>query len=143
VTAEAPKSQVVAKIGDQVVTTQELDNEFRLDNVPVEKRKDPESIKRVLGELVSRKYMVQQALEAKLDREPTVLLDMLRARELVLANALVTRNVTKKADSISQSDVNAYIANNPLKFADRQLMSVDQISFPLNATSQAVIDATK
>lgn len=34
---EAPKSQVVARIGDEVVTTQELDNEFRLANVPTEK----------------------------------------------------------------------------------------------------------
>src|ERR1700683_579499 len=62
VTTEAPKSQVGAKIGNQVVTVQELDNEFRLANVPAEKRKDPEMIKRVLGELVTRKYLVQQAL---------------------------------------------------------------------------------
>ena len=32
---------------------QELDNEFRLANVPVEKRKDPEIIKRVLGESIA------------------------------------------------------------------------------------------
>ena len=143
VTAEAPKSQVVAKVGDQVVTVQELDNEFRLSNVPVEKRKDPEIIKRVLGELVTRKYIVQQAIEAKLDREPTVLLDILRSKELVLANAFATRDVTTKSSAISKGDIENYIANNPLKFADRQLLSVEQISFALAATSQAVIDATR
>ena len=143
VTAEAPKSQVVAKVGDQVVTVQELDNEFRLANVPVEKRKDPEVIKHVLGELVTRKYIVQQAIEAKLDREPTVLLDILRSKELVLANAFATRDVTTKSSAISKGDIENYIANNPLKFADRQLLSVEQISFALAATSQAVIDATK
>src|SRR5579859_4627573 len=93
VTADAPKSQIVAKVGDQVVTVPELENEFRLANIAVEKRKDPEIIKRVLGELVTRKYMVQQALEAKLDREPTVLLDVLRSKELVLASALAARDV--------------------------------------------------
>jgi EpsD family peptidyl-prolyl cis-trans isomerase len=143
VTAEAPKSQVVAKVGDQVVTVQELDNEFRLSNVPVEKRKDPEIIKHVLGELVTRKYIVQQAIEAKLDREPTVLLDILRSKELVLANAFATRDVTTKSSAISKGDIENYIANNPLKFADRQLLSVEQISFALAATSQAVIDATR
>jgi EpsD family peptidyl-prolyl cis-trans isomerase len=143
VTAEAPKSQVVAKIGDQVVTVQELDNEFRLANVAMERRKDPEIIKRVLGELVTRKYMVKQALDAKLDREPTVLLDILRSKELVLANALATRDLTTKAGAISKGDIDNYIANNPSKFADRQLLSVEQISFQLGATSQAVIDATK
>ncbi len=143
VTAEAPKSQVVAKIGNEVVTVQELDNEFRLGNVTSEKRKDPDTIKRVLGELVTRKYLVQLAVDAKLDREPTVLLDILRSKELVLANALASRNVITKSSSISATDIDNYIAHNPLKFANRQLMSVEQISFPLSSTSQALIDATK
>ena len=143
VTTEAPKSQVVAKIGNEVVTVQELDNEFRLGNVSSEKRKDPDTIKRVLGELVTRKYLVQQALDAKLDREPTVLLDILRSKELVLANALASRDVTTKSSSISATDIDSYIAHNPLKFANRQVMSVEQISFPLSSTSQAVIEATK
>lgn len=143
VQSEAPKSQVVAKVGDQVVTIQELDNEFRLANVPVSMRKDPETVKRILGELVTRKYMVKQALDAKLDREPTVLLDILRSKELVLANALVARNVTTKSEAISQADIDSYMKNNPLKFANRQILSVEQISVPLSATSQAVIDATK
>jgi EpsD family peptidyl-prolyl cis-trans isomerase len=143
VTAEAPKSQVIAKVGNQVVTAPELENEFRLANVAVEKRKDPEIIKRVLGELVTRKYMVQQALEAKLDREPTVLLDILRSKELVLANALAVRDVTSKSSAISKSDIDSYIASNPQRFADRQLLSVQEITFALAATSQALIDATK
>jgi hypothetical protein len=57
----AAKGQVVANVGDQVVTTQELDNEFRWANVPPDKQKDPEVIKRVLSELVVRKYLLQQA----------------------------------------------------------------------------------
>jgi EpsD family peptidyl-prolyl cis-trans isomerase len=143
VTTEAQKSQVVAKIGNQVVTVQELDNEFRLDNVAVEKRKDPEIIRHVLGELVTRKYLVQQAIDAKLDREPTVLLDILRSKDLVLANALASRDVTTKNALVSKSDIDSYIANNPLKFANRQLLSVEQLSFPLGSTTPAVIDATR
>jgi EpsD family peptidyl-prolyl cis-trans isomerase len=140
---EAPNSQVVARVGNDVVTTQELDNEFRLANVPTDKRKDPEAIKHVLGDLVTRKYMVRQALDAKLDREPTVLLDILRARELVLANAVASRDLSAKGSAISKSDIDSYIAKNPLKFGSRQIVSVEQIVFPANATSQALIDATK
>jgi EpsD family peptidyl-prolyl cis-trans isomerase len=143
VQTEAPKGQVVAKIGNQVVTIQELDNEFRLDNVATEKRKDPDVIKRVLGDLVTRKYLVQQALDAKLDREPTVLLDILRSRELVLANALASRDVSTKSSSISKADVDDYIAKNPLKFANRQMLSAEQVSFPLSSASQALVDATR
>jgi EpsD family peptidyl-prolyl cis-trans isomerase len=140
---EAPKSQVVAHIGDEVVTTQELDNEFRLANIPTEKRKDPAAIRQVLGELVTRKYLVRQALDAKLDREPTVLLDMLRARELVLANAVGSRDLSKKSSAITKSDIDTYIANNPLKFANRQIVTVEEIVFPANASSQELADATK
>src|SRR5260370_17244574 len=143
VTTEDAKSQVVGKIGNEVVTVQELENEFRLGNVTAEKRKDPDTIKRVLGELVTRKYLVQQALDAKLDREPTVLLDILRSKELVLANALASRDVITKSSSISNTDIDNYITHNPLKFANRQVLSVEQISFPLSSTSQALIDATK
>jgi hypothetical protein len=36
---------------------QELENEFRLANVPVDKQKDPETLKRVMTDLVTRKYL--------------------------------------------------------------------------------------
>jgi EpsD family peptidyl-prolyl cis-trans isomerase len=140
---EAPNSQVVAHVGSEVITTQELDNEFRLANVPTDKRKDPAAIKQVLGDLVTRKYMVRQALDGKYDREPTVLLDILRAREIVLANAVASRDMAAKSSAISKSDIESYITNNSLKFATRQIMSIEQIILPVNATSQAVADATK
>jgi EpsD family peptidyl-prolyl cis-trans isomerase len=139
----ASNSQVVAKVGDQVVTIQELDNEFRLANVASEMRKDPATIKRVLGEIVTRKYLVKQALDAKLDREPTVLLDILRSKELVLANALVSRNVITKGASISKSEIDSYIANNPSKFGNRKILAVEQISVPSTLLTQALVDATK
>jgi EpsD family peptidyl-prolyl cis-trans isomerase len=141
--ATAPNGQVVARIGNDVITTQELENEFRLDNIPADKQKDPATLKRVLGDLVARKYLVRQALEAKLDREPGVLLDILRSRDLVLANAAVSRSVAGKLAAIGQADIDKYIANNPAKFANRQLLSVEQITFPIGANAQSVIDATR
>ena len=140
---EAPKSQVVARIGDQVITTQELDNEFRLANVPTEKRKDPAAIKQVLGNIVTRKYLVRQALDKKLDREPTVLLDILRAREFVLANAMASRDLSEKSAAIARADIDKYIASNPSKFADRQILSVEEIVVPVSVVSQAFMDETK
>jgi EpsD family peptidyl-prolyl cis-trans isomerase len=137
----AAKGQVVVRVGDQIVTTQELENEFRFANVPPDKQKDPELIKRALGELVTRKYLLQQALAAKLDREPGVLLDLLRSREQVLESAFLTRAVAAKAPG--KSDVDKYVANNPSKFANRKLLSVEQIGFPLGPSAQSVIDANK
>ena len=139
--AAVAKGQIVAHVGDQVVTTQELENEFRLANVPADKQKDPEFIKRVLSELVVRKYLLQQALAAKLDREPGVLLDLLRSREQVLENAFLMRTVASKAPG--KADVDRYIVNNPSKFANRKLLSVEQIGFLFGPASQSVVDANK
>lgn len=137
----AAQGQIVAHVGDSAVTTQELDNEFRLANVPPEKQKDPAVIRQVLGELVLRKYLVQQAVTSKLDREPGVLLDILRSRDLVLATAYVTHAVAAKP--VTQEDVDKYIAANPLKFANRQAVAVEQIVLPLGPNSKAAVDAVK
>ena len=139
--AAGSKGQVVAHIGNEVVTTQELENEFRLANIPPDRRKDPATIKQVLNEIVLSKYLMQQAVNSKLDREPSVLLDLLRARTGVLANAYMSRKIAAKP--VTDADIEKYIADNPLKFANRQLVSIEQIAFPMGTNSQSAIDANK
>ena len=139
--AASSSGQVVAHVGNSVVTTQELDNEIRLANVPADRSKDPALVKQILNELVVRKYLAQQAVEAKFDREPTVLLNIMRARDLVLATDFL--NHTVDAKPITQDEVEKYIANNPLKFANRQAVAVEQIVMPLGPSSQAAVDAVK
>jgi hypothetical protein len=119
----ASKGQVVARVGEEVVTIQDLENEFRWANVTPDKQKEPEIVKRVLGELVVRKYLLRQAMAAKLDREPGVLLDLLRSREQILEKAYLQRTAAAKAPG--KLDVDRYIANNPAKFAGRKLLSVE------------------
>ncbi|QAU38506.1 SurA N-terminal domain-containing protein [Bradyrhizobium guangdongense] len=139
--ATAQRGQVVAHVGDEVITNQELENEFRLANIPPDKQKDPEIVKQVLGQLVTRKYLLQQALNAKLDREPGVLLDLLRAREQVLENAYLLRRVMSKPPT--KADIDRYIADNPAKFSNRKLLQVDQIAFPLGPAAQSVVESSR
>jgi EpsD family peptidyl-prolyl cis-trans isomerase len=137
----ATRGQVVAHIGDEVVTNQELENELRWSNISPDRQKDPAIIKRVVSDLVVRKYLLQQALNQKLDREPSVLLDLLRSREQVLQNAVLTRNVSSK--SPSDADIDKYIANNASKFSERRVFSVEQIVFPFGLSGQSVADTNK
>ncbi|WP_339037636.1 hypothetical protein WHZ78_07615 [Bradyrhizobium symbiodeficiens] len=137
----ATKGQVVARVGNEVITTQELDNEFRLAGITPDKQKDPEVLKRVLGEIVVRKYLLQQAMNAKLDREPGVLLDLLRVREQVLGNAVLNRAASAKAPT--KADIDRYIAKNTWKFADRKLYSVDEVVIPLTPATQNFVNANK
>ena len=140
--ADAPAGQVIAHIGDEAVTAQELENELRLANVPLDKRTDAIK-KRALSEIIVRKYLVQQALAAKLDREPTVHLDIMRSREQVLAGAQVQRTVASKAASIGKAEIDQFIAAHPSQFDKRQILNIDQIALSMGPDSQAVLDASK
>lgn len=138
---QAARGQVVAHVGNEVITNQELDNEFRLANIPPDKQKEPEIVKQVLGQLVVRKYLLQQALNAKLDREPGVLLELLRAREQVLENAYLVRTVSAKPPT--KADVDRYIASNPAKFGNRKLLQVEQVAFPFGPATQSVVESNR
>ncbi len=130
--------QVVAHLGNDVVTAEELHNELRLANIPIERQSDAAVVKPVLSGLVLRKYLVQQARTTKLDRDPSTLFSAQRAYDQLLANAFITRKLAYK--SISDLDINEYIETNPLRFKGRVVLTVEQITFTLGALSQSVID---
>lgn len=139
---QAVVGQVIAHVGPDDITQQELDNELRLANVPADKRTDA-IIKGALTRIVERKYLVQQALAAKLDREPTVHLDLLRAREQILAGAFVQRDLSGKMSAVSKNEIDSYIQGHPKQFEQRELFQVDQISFPTPKDVEALAAATK
>jgi len=134
--------QVIAHVGPDDVTQQELDNELRLANVPADKRSDP-VLKAALSRIVERKYLVQQAIAAKFDREPTVHLDLLRAREQILAGAFVQRDLSSKMSSVSKNEIDSYIQGHPKQFDQRELFQIEQISFPTPKDVEALAAATK
>jgi EpsD family peptidyl-prolyl cis-trans isomerase len=134
--------QVIAHVGPDDVTQQELDNELRLANVPADKRSDP-IVKAALSRVVERKYLVQQAIAAKLDREPTVHLDLLRSREQILAGAFVQRDLSSKMSSVAKNEIDSYVQAHPKQFDQRELFQVDQISFSTPKDVEALSAATK
>jgi EpsD family peptidyl-prolyl cis-trans isomerase len=138
----APAGQVIAHVGSDPITVEELDNELRLANVPLDKRTDA-IVKHTLTELIVRKYLVQQALAGKLDSDPTVRLEILRSREQALAGAQVQLTVASKASSSGEADVAQFIAVHPAQFGKRQILKVDEIALPTNQATQSLIDATK
>jgi len=140
--AAAPKGQVIARVGNSDITQQELENEFRWAQVPADKRTDAIT-KRILGELVQRKYLVQKALAEKLDRQPSVLLDLLRSREQILATYFLQRDVSAKSTAIGKADIDKYILSHPLMFDKRTLVTVDRVTIPLTANAQAAVEATR
>ncbi len=140
--AQAVVGQVIAHVGPDDITQQEVDNELRLANVPADKRSD-QLVKGALTRIVERKYLVQQAVAAKLDREPTVHLDLLRGREQILAGAFVQRDLSSKMSAVSKNEIDSYIQGHPKQFDQRELFQIDQISFASPKDVEALATATK
>ena len=42
---------------------------------------------------------------------------------------------------MTKADIDKFIANNPSKFANQQIMNVDQIIVPLDPSTQSAIEA--
>ncbi len=138
-----PSGQVIARVGDEDITQQELQNEFRWQKVSADQQKNPAVVKRVLGEIVLRKYLLREAVAAKLDREPTILLNILRSREQVLSAAIIQRRILTQSNALDDLDVEQYINSNPLRFAKRKLLKIDQVVTPLNAKTGPAIKAAR
>ena len=134
--------QVIAHIGPDDVTQQELDNELRLANVPADKRSD-QVVKAAMTRILERKYLDQQAIAAKLDREPTVHLDLLHSREQNLAGAFVQRDLRSKIATISNNEIDSYKQAHPDKFADRKVFQIEEVTFPPQKDMQSLATATK
>jgi EpsD family peptidyl-prolyl cis-trans isomerase len=134
--------QVIAHVGSDDVTQQELDNELRHSNVSLDKPSDLQ-IRSALGRVVERKFFAQRAIAMKLDREPTLSLDLLRGRELVLADTYAQRDLAAKASGISTSEVEDYIQAHPAQFTNRQQFQIEQVSFPLQHDMNGIMAAVK
>jgi EpsD family peptidyl-prolyl cis-trans isomerase len=140
---QMPASPTIAVVGPDEIKAYELGNEMRAAGVPMGKdtKPDDQITKRLVRELVQRKYLVQKAIAEKLDHDPGFLVESQRQREQLLATLYLQRAVTDA--SIPGSRVEAYQANHPLMFAKRQILQVEQLSFPLAAAKKEIIDATK
>ncbi|HME38822.1 MAG TPA: hypothetical protein VKG63_07650 [Steroidobacteraceae bacterium] len=136
-----PADQIVAHIGEDVVSKSEFENELHLSNIPVDRQTDPAAMKRVLGDLVLRKYLAQNARRLHLDQKPSLVMNINRAQEQVLASAVIATMIADKP--LLEVDIAKYIKDNPARFAERQLFILEQISLEVGANSQVFIDANK
>jgi EpsD family peptidyl-prolyl cis-trans isomerase len=140
--ADGPPGQVVGHVDGEDITVQEIQNEFRHARIPADKQDDAVT-RKILTEIVTRKALAHEAVAAKLDRQPTVLLDLFRDRENLLAQALLQRRLSTQIAAIGQTDIDQYIAAHPLRFAQRAIIQTDHIQIPPQNVTPQVGAATK
>lgn len=131
-----PTGQVVAVVGDDEVTLQEINAE--IGNAQLPKGINPKAVQQMaLQRIIDRRLLADVARDQKLDAKPEFLI---RNRQLV--DALLVQQLGQQAGrSIRVPDAAAlekYVADHPATFAQREIYNLDQIRFPMPADSSKV-----
>jgi peptidyl-prolyl cis-trans isomerase C len=123
---KSPPGQVIARVGGEEVTIHELNTERRYVNLPPNAKAEDVS-HGLLDALVERKILDKRAVDAGLDRQPNVLLELRRAREQVLAQAYLQERSTTRTP-VGKREIEKFIADNPMMFAEQEALFFDQVA---------------
>jgi EpsD family peptidyl-prolyl cis-trans isomerase len=116
--ATAPAGQVVATVNKREISVHQL-------NFALQRRTDLAPLgeaarARALDDLITQEVLVQAALDAKLERDPNILLALEAARRDVLARAYLERTTTS-AGKPSADEVSRMYAERPALFKARRI----------------------
>lgn len=142
-TSEAHSSQTVARVNGDEITVHQINNELQRANIKPE-QKDA-AAKQVVQGLIDRQIIVQEAIKAKLDRNPQVLQALENAKAQILAQAYIEQKVSQTAKPTA-TEIAEYRDKHPLIFANRKVYVLDEIMLPANAYSDTLkteVDAAK
>jgi EpsD family peptidyl-prolyl cis-trans isomerase len=125
-----PAGQVVATVNGEEITSLELRQEMGGFS-----SRDPKIVKlaqqQALQQIIMRRLLVQKAKEDKLDKTADYNLQVKRGEENLLAQSY-QRKLASTIPAPSRAEAEAFIANNPGRFAQRRVMVVDQVIAPPN-----------
>lgn len=126
--SKAPTGQVVATVDGDEITLTELRAELQGVNLP-----DPAARKaaeqRALDMIISRKIVAKAATEQKLDKTPEFALQEERALDNLRAETL-QQTILKSVPAPTKDEAARYMTNNPEFFAERKILTLDQLRVP-------------
>ncbi|MPZ44206.1 MAG: peptidyl-prolyl cis-trans isomerase, EpsD family [Betaproteobacteria bacterium] len=125
---DKPASQTAAKVNDDEVTVHQINAELQrlAGNLP--QGADTEAAtKRILEGLIDQTLLVQQAVEAKLDRDPQVLQQLESSRRQILAQAYVDRQAAGSPATPEQ--IKEFYAKHPGLFEHRRVYAFREFVF--------------
>jgi peptidyl-prolyl cis-trans isomerase C len=123
--------QVAAIVNDEEVTLQEINNELGQAQVP--EGADKERLQQAaLQRIVERRLLAQAAREDGIDQTSEYLIRRRQLEDALLVQLLGQR-LGRTTSVPSTAAVDAYMRENPAVFAQRSVLNIDRIQFPLPA----------
>lgn len=126
---KAPAGQVVATVDGEEVTIAELRAELASAPQQTNAAAAKAMEKGALSDIVARKLLAHAAHEQGLDKSPEFAMMKQRANQTLLAQAL-QRKLASSVLTVSQSDAETFIQSHPTMFAERKILTLDQLRMP-------------
>ena len=125
---KGPEGQVVATVDGKDVTIHEVNAEIggMGPQAQAAPRKLVEAV--ALSRVIERKMLAGEARNRKLDQSPQFVLTKSRADENLLVQSLQAE-VASKVTQTPREAAQKFVSENPVMFADRRIMTLDQIQF--------------
>lgn len=130
-------SQSIVRVNDDEITVHQVN--FQMQRMQVNEKNKDAIAKQVIGGLVDRQLLVQEALKAELDRNPQVMQALEENKMQILAKAYLENkvaNVTKP----TETEISEYRAKHPELFENRKLYAIEELTFALDASLDKELD---
>jgi EpsD family peptidyl-prolyl cis-trans isomerase len=121
-----PATQVAAKVNKEEISVHQINGVLsRSPNLSPDQAKA--ASRQVLERLIDQELLVQQSVEAKLDREPKTVQAIETARREILARAYLEK-LSAGLPKPSEEDIKGYYAKHPELFAERRIYNFNELA---------------
>lgn len=139
-TTNKTDTQVVAKVNGDEITIHQVN--FQLARMgQLNEAQGKIAAKQVLASLVEMQLLKQQAIETKLDQDPTVLQAMESSKDQLLAQAYLEK-LMSKTPKASAAEIDTFYKAHPELFANRRVFRLQELVISLSPDKFAETEAS-
>ncbi|HYN54339.1 MAG TPA: EpsD family peptidyl-prolyl cis-trans isomerase [Methylotenera sp.] len=139
--SEAKKSetQVVAKVNDDEISIHQVN--YQLGRMgQLNETQSKAAAKQILARLVDQQLLKQQALEAKLDRDPRILQVLESSKNEILAQAYLEQ-LMAKASKPSTTEIETFYNEHPELFENRRVFRLQELVVDVKQDKYAEVES--
>lgn len=136
-----PLSQVAAKVNGDEISVHEVNNLVASGNNTAALGQNRPAAPQVLEQLIERELLAQNALAAKLDRDPQVMQAMEAAKHQILAQAYLERTIAAASRHDTDASVRVFYTSNPALFEQRRIYECRELLASLPAEKLDLLKA--
>lgn len=141
--ASKSETQVVAKVNKDEISIHQIN--FQLNRLtqnsqkPLNEAQSKDAARQILTRLVDQQLLQQQAIEAKLDRDPRILQVIEASKNEILAQAYLEQMLSKAAKPTT-AEIDNFYQENPALFENRRVFRLQELAVNVSADKYAEIE---